>query len=188
MRNLEVELPQPPASPGLNEWAWECVRLLDRQISQLTSERDVYARFLESSPRGVAAQAAAPSADIDLTQVVVDLHGSRDTLGRAIRVAEAAPDKLLNVTQLAKLLIRAGYTKSEVNNARATVQRALSNRPDLFRRVRPGTYKYIDGPGSYGHPSYSEEDEDDWEPSPSDLASTVHIRPSPHFGGGGGPN
>ena len=188
MKNFEVELPQPPSSPGLTEWAGECVRLLECQISQLTSERDVYARFLESSPRRAEAQAAAPSADIDLTQVVVDLRGSRDTLDRVIRVAEAAPGKLLNATQLAKLLIRAGYTKSEVNNARATVQRALSNRPDLFKLVRRGTYEYLGGTGSYEYPSWAEEDEDDWEASPSSPASSIHVRSSPRLGGGGGPN
>ena len=169
MKTREVELPPPPSSPGLAEWARECVRILDHQIDLLTAERNIYLQLLDSFQQGAAPGATesppatspasveaigaaahgeaqgAVSPDIDLTELDVDLDGAQNTVERIVWIATAAPDKLLNVTQLARLLIRTGSTTAKINNMRVMVQRTLDGRPDLFERVRRATYRYTAG-------------------------------------------
>ena len=150
--------PPPPASPETMGWLREHVNALDVQIKALATRRMVLVELIGSDnaeAREVAGNPAAPEAaakptplismvppDADLTGLVIDLEGTQNTFERIVRIAEGAPDKLLNVTQVARYIIGAGHSQATVQNQRVAVQRTIDGHSDLFERVRQATYRY----------------------------------------------
>ena len=78
----------------------------------------------------------------DLTGVVVDFTGCINNVDRLIRIARAAPHKLLNTTKVTQYLLDHGQSRSKLEHYRTEVNRALTQNPDLFERVGSGTYRY----------------------------------------------
>ena len=147
----------PPATPEAAEWLRECVSVLDGQIEELATKRKVFLQLIrdaeaEEVTGGSAAAPASPPPraaygvippDIDLTGLYIDLEGTQNTLERIIKIAEVVPeDKYLNVSQMARYIINAGYSVATVQNMRVAVQRVISRQPDLFDQVRPATYRF----------------------------------------------
>ena len=87
--------------------------------------------------------------DIDLTAVEVDFSGTANMLERVVRVAETVEGtgKDLNVSQLARLIVRSGQSTAAVQNLRVGVQRVIDRHKDLFERVDRdrATYRYKGG-------------------------------------------
>ena len=142
---------------------------ITQEVEMLAAVRETFLRLLDNAgpedstvtmsravpmDSGMAAPAPRPSRsrrtqvpeDIDLTGLneVADLDGAEGEVHRQlVCIAKAAPDKLLNTTQAARLLLRLGVTTTpNLHSVRVSVQRALDTHSKLFERVRPATYKY----------------------------------------------
>ena len=86
--------------------------------------------------------------------LTVDLDGAETNLDKVVRVAEAAPGKLLNSTQVGRALQRSG-AGTRLQSLRVAAQRALERNSDLFEPVagRQATYRYL----ASGHGPYTGE-------------------------------
>ena len=197
-----------PFTRGANRWAQDCVRDLDRQIAERVALRDLLIRHIDganemdaggrthSDPTDRGVYIPRPSwrrvpQDIDLSGLAVDFDGVRNTKQRIARIAEAAPDKLLNITEVAKYFIRSGHSQATLTNARTVVQQALTDYPGSFRQVRPGTYEYLGarpdtGPGQGRDPDDPGPGENQRERP--EWSSTLDVSSSLRFGGGDGPS
>ncbi len=78
----------------------------------------------------------------DLTGLIVHFHGCTNNVERLIRIAQAAPHKLLNTTKVSQYLLDHGQSKSDLGNYRTEINRALTTHPELFEKVSAGTYRY----------------------------------------------
>ena len=159
--------PMPACASDMRDWAQECLRSLDGEleplkarIHALEADRDFFARLRDMALDGDGSGSDAPvaqaaptdlsqggvSSDIDLTQLTVDLDGAQSMAEKVVRIAKAAPPgTLLNVTELARALIRLGGTMATLHNARVSAKRALNGQPDRFELIRKATYKYTGG-------------------------------------------
>ena len=92
--------------------------------------------------------------DIDLSELDVSIvQNAPNLLDRMTRIALAIRDegKLLNVTQVARYLNRAGVTLSSIQNQRTSMGKVLREHPELFEKVRLGTFRYL-GNGFHSSP------------------------------------
>ena len=80
---------------------------------------------------------------IDLTGLSVDFTGSPNVLERLFRIGEADDNKLLNSTKGARFLIDAGVSSGKLDSIRRNVDDALTNNAQHFKRVAPGTFKFL---------------------------------------------
>ena len=78
----------------------------------------------------------------NLSGLMVDFTGCINNVDRLIRIARAAPHKLLNTTKVTQYLLDHGQSKSKLEHYRTEVNRALTQNPDLFERMSSGTYRY----------------------------------------------
>ena len=78
----------------------------------------------------------------DLSDVVADFSRCVNHAERIIRIARAAPHKLLNATQVTRYLLDHGQTNGSFKNLRTEVNRAFANHSDDFEKVSKGTYRY----------------------------------------------
>ena len=160
---LELSLPLPPNTADNLGWVEECILRYDEQIRLLEAQRWLYVQMRDDMTGGVSpapgragarhrpAPPAAPGGiqeDIDLTGMTVDLEGADDNHTMVLRVAEALPlGKLLNTTQVGRLLQRSGATGTKLQSLRVAVQRVCERNPQLFEpepRYR-ATYRYTGG-------------------------------------------
>ena len=159
---LKFELPPPPNTASNLEWVDECILRYDEQIGLLEAQRQLYVQMRDDMMGGGRARARGNSAprpaqggtpdDIDLTGLTVDLEGAATNSERVLRVVEAAPpDRLLNGTQVGRVLQRSG-AMTKIQSLRVAAQRVFERRPDLFEPVpgRPATYRYLGGVQSTG--------------------------------------
>ena len=145
----------------------EIVRLT-QEIQPFRAMRETFLRLLENAPAEdspAPAHAAAAADDHEAaptptpgrsrrTQVAEDtdlsgldrVEGLGDAEGvyqQLVCIARAAPNRLLNVTQVSRLLLHLGATTTpNLHSVRVSTQRALNAHPDLFELVRPATYRY----------------------------------------------
>ena len=78
----------------------------------------------------------------DLSDVLVDFDRCANNVERIIRIARAAPHKLLNVTKVAHYLESHEQSNGKFETLRAEVGRAFIKHPELFERVSRGVYRY----------------------------------------------
>ena len=158
-----IELPPPPNTADNAAWVEHCIRRIDEEMESLAAERVRFVQMRQSMrrcpapPTDGATPVQAPASqggipeDIDLTALEVDLGGAQNTLERVVKIAEAAPPgKLLNTTQVARLLLRSGTSTTKLHSLRVAAQRTLEGNPDLFELVRRATYQYVGGATSTG--------------------------------------
>ena len=78
----------------------------------------------------------------DLTDVVADFTRCANNVERILRIARAAPHKLLNTTKVAQYLLDHSQSKGSFKNLRTEIDRAFTKHTKLFEKVTPGTYRY----------------------------------------------
>ena len=78
----------------------------------------------------------------DLTDVLADFTRCANNVERLVRIARAAPHKLLNTTRVAQYLLDHGQSKGSFKNLRTEIDRAFTKHTQLFEKVTPGTYRY----------------------------------------------
>ena len=130
---------------------------LTQEVDPFRTVRQTFLRLLENAPpeestdTGGVAPASGRSRrtqvpdDIELGGLdnVAGLGDAEDMHQRLVCIARAAPNRLLNVTQVSKLLLRLGATTTpNLHSVRVSTQRALNAEPNLFELVRPATYRY----------------------------------------------
>ena len=81
--------------------------------------------------------------DTNLTGLVVDFNGARNTLERILKIGEAAEGKLLNSTTVARFLIDSEESRGKVDSVRRDVSQLLKGHPEYFEPVSTGTYRYL---------------------------------------------
>ena len=141
---------------------------LTHEVEPLRTVRETFLRLLEDAPLedSLAPTHAAAAADDHRaaptptpgrsrrTQVAEDsdlsgldgVAGLGDAEGmyqQLVCIARAAPGRLLNVTQVSRLLLRLEATTTpNLHSVRVSVQRAFDSHPEAFELVRPATYRY----------------------------------------------
>ena len=154
----------------------EIVRLT-HEVEPLRTVRKTFLQLLENAPPDESTKASTTAAPKDTggaaptptpgrsrrTQVAedTDLGGLDGVAGlgdaetvrqQLICIAKAAPDRLLNVTQVSRLLLRLGATATpNLHSVRVSTQRALNAHPEAFELVRPATYRYTGDTGDDTH-------------------------------------
>ena len=81
--------------------------------------------------------------DTNLTGLLVDFSGARNTVERIIRIGEAAEGKLLNSTVVARFLIDSEESRGKVDTVRRDVGQLLKGHPEYFEPVSTGTYRFL---------------------------------------------
>ena len=172
--HMNFQLPPPPNNAGNLSWVEECILLCGEQVKFWEAQLQQYIRMRDdmtgSSAPGRAGSRSrpAPSAnggnipeDIDLTALTVELHDAETNTERVLRVVEAAPpDKLLNTTQVGRVLHRSGAT-TKIQSLRVAAQRVFERNTAMFELVegRPATYRRLGGiQGSGGQPGLGFDD------------------------------
>ena len=79
----------------------------------------------------------------DLTDVLADFTRCANNVERLVRIARAAPHKLLNTTRVAQYLLDHGQSKGSFKNLRTEIDRAFTKHTQLFEKVSKGTYRYV---------------------------------------------
>ena len=146
---------------------------LTQELEPLTAVRTLFLQLLESSPpdlftlmdihtQSASAEELPPASesgysrrvqipeDIDLTglEAVAGLDDDHDLREWLVLIAKAAPDKLLNTTQVGRALQRLTFTTSNLHSLRVSIQRTFDGYPESFKRVRAATYRYTGYPGT----------------------------------------
>ena len=131
---------------------------LNGKIAKLTTERDLLMSVItllkneyaepqtqdrEPSPNPGSTRPTNP--DTDISNLSVNFDGVVNLLDRLIRIGEAAEakGKLLNLTKITEFIIATGESTASKMNLRTNVGHALRENPEVFTKVRPGTYKYV---------------------------------------------
>ena len=128
--------------------------------SKLPAHSETHAPRSTGTNLAPSAQGKIPP-DIDLTGLEVDLEGARNSLDRIVKIAENADVRLLNTTQIARLILRAGVSTGALQSVRTGIHRAFKDNPTLFRPVRDGTYQYL------GNNSHAENEQSSPQAHPS---------------------
>ena len=158
MENQFSQMPVLPDTPENRAWVDECIRVLGQEIDLRVAQRQVYYQMragwqhLPEDPTVTTTSRRSGTAiteDIDLTDLDIDFTGTETVVQRLVLIAGAAPDRYLNVTQVARCIQRSGVTDIKLHSIRVAVHRALEGNPNLFELVRPATYRYVGGaPGA----------------------------------------
>ena len=156
---MEREIPNQELLDKLHLGA-ETLRLesedLLRRVEELHHERERYMSAIEliksvcleaGNEAGEAtASTNATNPETDLSDLIIDFDGAQNHAERVQRIGVVAKKngRLLNVTVVTQLMIDRGQVRSTVINMRPTIHKILDSRPNLYNKIGPGTYDYIE--------------------------------------------
>ena len=98
---------------------------------------------METKPRNRKKRQSPVQHSMGVGAKDVDLTGAKTRLEQMVRVAEAAPNNEINMTQVTELLIAVGIVPpTRFDGCRTSLHNTVKKHGDCFKRVRQGWYRY----------------------------------------------